>query len=166
MHLSADAPIEHKGSDAKVEIAERPKFQNWFWGVQRLGWGGLGIAIALALAGLAGAGGPWSQRVSQSGATFISYPAILRVQRSETIKIRSDQHEMILPRTFLEVFDITSISPEPTGQKSIDRSLSLTFDGTGELMIVISVTPKKTSAKRHRLRMGVELHDLEITILP
>ena len=166
MRPFAEAQVERPDQASRLEIAERPRFQVWFWGVQRLSWGGLGIAIALGLLGLSGAGGLWSQRISKSADAFVTYPAVLRIERPERITILTAQGEVVLDPAFLEVFDITYILPVPKSQSSINRSLSLTFDGIGELMIEMSVIPTKASGQPLRLKVGTEWHDLEMTILP
>lgn len=150
----------------KVEIAERPRFQAWFWGVQRLSWCGLGVVMVISLAGLTGAGGPLSERFSNDTATRVTYPGVMRVNRPEILHIRSDQRELVLNSAFLQVFDIGSIVPVPTRQRSVGGDIGLTFDAVGMMTVVISVTPKTTFAPPLRVRTGAEWHELEITVLP
>jgi hypothetical protein len=71
-----------------------------------------------------------------------------------------------LDRAFFDVFDLGTIVPAPSRQGSVGGALNLTIAGTGEAIIVMSVTPKKISRQDLRLRVGSNWHTLEITVLP
>ena len=149
-----------------MQIDERPGFQNWFWGVQRTCWALLVLCVIAALAGLAGAGGPLAGGTSKGSTATVSYAAITRINRSETLIVRGGQAELILDERFLQLLDIRSITPAPARQASVDGELVLSFDGSGEMSVAIGVTARQMFVRDVGLRVGTERHDLTIFVLP
>lgn len=162
----ADALTDGSDEVAKVQIDERPGFQNWFWGVQRFCWAALVVAIAAALAGLSGAGGPFSSVVSKGDVAVVSFPSIMRMNRAETLLIRGDAGSVSFDRDFLDVLDVGTITPTPSRQLAVAGGMVLIFEGAGEMSVTVSVTPKKVSRFTVGLRVGEEVHSWSTFVLP
>lgn len=149
-----------------MQIDERPGFQNWFWGVQRIGWAVLVLAAAAALAGLSGAGGWLAFGESQGSKGRVNFSAVMRMDRPETFQFRGELREVTLDERFLEMFEIGNIMPLPSRRVSVAGAVTLIFDGTGVMNITMSVTPKKVFRQHVGLSLGTEQHDLSIFVLP
>lgn len=155
-----------KGRHAELQIEEHPRFQNWFWQVQRTVWTALLFAVIAALLGVLGAGGPFSVMRSQLAESVVVFPAVMRNARPETIAITSPVSQITLDRHFLAAFGIEAITPEPVLQSSVDDGLVLSFAFTGSLRIALTVIPESYLRQQVAMQVGSDRHDLSPLILP
>ncbi len=157
---------DDEGRHNHLELHEYPRFQRWFWKFQRLAWTALFIGIVAALAGLTGDGGILSMARSQAAGSSVSYSAIMRRSRPDTIQITSAVAKIWLDQRFIATFDIDVISPMPVVQTSLDGGLVLSFAQAGQLHIALRVTPKTVLRQPFSIVIGPDQHELSPMILP
>jgi hypothetical protein len=103
-----------------LEIDEDLAFVRRSWTVQRLGWIGMGLVLALALAGLLGSG-PLSRRATHlAGLLRVEYQRFARYEAVQTITIRVEpaathtgELRVWVDRRFLDDSKIDAITPTP-----------------------------------------------------
>lgn len=134
---------ERAGRDLD-EFDEDLVFQRRFWKLERIAWMGYALVLAVALAGLTGAGGPLSHATVQTPDASVEYPRVARWQTTDTMIVRftpasGDTGELMVAQRFLDTFEIKSIQPEPASVRATADGVRYVFDiengGTVVLMI-------------------------------
>jgi hypothetical protein len=125
-----------------LQLDEDRRFQERFWTVERFAWGGFGIVIAAALAGLTGGGGPLANASRALGDATIEYPVITRWTTADKLTVHLPPAEVptiLLGPRLLDVFEIESIQPHPSASITTPEGLKLEFraDGAGTAPVTI-----------------------------
>lgn len=132
----------HKLEALEEDIA----FQRRFWVVERIAWAGFVVALALALLGLTGSGGVLSQGRSESAFGVLEYPRVSRWQAVDQMRIEfapsvGAQAEVALDRSFVGVFEITGIHPEPSTALTTPAGVRYQFEVNGGGAAVFHLRP-------------------------
>lgn len=130
---------------------------------ERVAWAGCGLIIALALAGLTGAGGPLAKDAATSGDAAVEYPRATRISLAETLTERfpaeSPSRTLTLAEPFPERFDIETIRPEPERSYLGPDGLTYEFAVEGAAAAPARLTVQAETAGRARYR--IILNDAE-----
>lgn len=156
-----------------LQLDESPEFQERFWAVERVAWAGYALVVALALAGLTGAGGPLAKGEATSGEVAVDYPRVTRVSLAETLTVRfpaeGPTRRLTLAEPFPERFDIETIRPEPERSYVGAEGLTYEFAVEGAAAAPVRLTVRAQTAGRARYRILLNDADpLELTtfVLP
>jgi hypothetical protein len=111
------AMVSSGASHAQRPTAADSAFQEWFWTAQRFAWALLVLVIVAALAGTTGRGGVLSKATAVAGSARIEYPAVARWQTADGLRVTiagtAPQSEILLPASFLDRFEIETVTPQP-----------------------------------------------------
>ncbi len=123
---------ERAGRDLD-EFDEDLVYQRRFWKLERIAWVGYALVLAIALAGLTGAGGPLSHATVRTPYGDIEYPRVARWQTTDTMIVRfspasGDTAELMVAQRFLDTFEIKSIQPAPVSAVATGDGVRYAFD--------------------------------------
>ena len=145
-----------------VQINDNPAFQRRFWVVQRLVWVALTIVVILALAGLTGGGGRFTQGTVGDHTFTLSYPVLARrdaaAQVTITVAGPRDAARVHVEQAFLNRFHITDMSPAPTDVAATPWGQSYRFALTGDGLRSIRLTIVPQGAGRTDYAIVVDGH--------
>lgn len=120
------------------------------WRVQRIGWLGLALFCAAALAGLLGPGPASRQTAGQVGSPLhLEFDRFLRQRAPFALKIfcnpddSADQFILSLDRSWVERAEITKIQPEPATVSAAGNQYLYQFNSSGadEQLVTIHFEP-------------------------
>ena len=153
-------------------INEDRLFQTGFWRAQRVAWVLLAGLLVLALLGLTGGGGWFSQRTVGDAQFSIRYPVILR-QQSEgsfvvTIVEPADVTLLHFDATFQDTFSITSMSPPPASAFATSWGVAYRFalSGTGSAIVRIKVAADHPARGNYTIVADGRMALLSTMVLP
>lgn len=124
-----------------LEIDQDLAYLHRSWRVQRVGWLGMAVVLALALAGLLGSGPLSWQEVTVPGFLRVEYQRFARYQAPQTLTVRVDpaathagEVRLWVDRRYLEHARIETITPEPSRVETAADRLVYVFamNRTGE----------------------------------
>jgi hypothetical protein len=112
-------------------------YQQRTWRVERIGWVVLGLAVAAAMAGAFGAGGPLgeAEAADPDGVVTVRYqrferysaPAALRIIVSEKAQAGGDSLAIRLDRAFLDAVKLRAVFPQPDAWTAGGTGSTMTF---------------------------------------
>ncbi len=123
-----------------LEIKERLKYQRVSWIVQRGGWMAMGVISFLALLGLLGGGGIFSDKIqiNEAGSWVIHYQAFarygrpmeLRIERSKVNPQRLDLkwNEEFILRNSTDPVETVTVIPSTLGRATLHVSTPEVLD--------------------------------------
>lgn len=105
------------------------------WRVQRAGWIGMALVVALALAGVFGPGPlSWSEASASDGSLTLSYSRFVRNGASSDLTlhipagaVQGDVARVSVGGDYLESVEVTSVTPEPESATTTADGVVLTF---------------------------------------
>lgn len=159
-------------AESEPQINEHPAFQAGFWRVQRIAWAGLLGMVGMALLGLTGGGGRFSQDIVADEAFSVRYPAILRLQTEGSFVVTKNtpSRQMLLhfDRTFQETFAIVALSPPPLDAFATPGGVAYRFalSGSGPAAVRITVLAERPFAGSYAIVADGRMALLSTTVLP
>lgn len=126
------------------ELNEDLAYQRVFWRIERVAWGLFAMVVLAAFIGLTGGGGLLAQGRAETPRGVVEYPRFSRWQAVDQLTVRlapdiGERATVKLDRRFAEVFDITSVLPEPETVTATPAGIRYEFatDGGGEIVFHI-----------------------------
>jgi hypothetical protein len=138
------------GKTVGLQLAQDAAFQQREWRLQRVGWWGLGVFVAAAVAGLFG-GGPLSRAhaATADARLAVDYQRFLRsgaaMRLTITLQPASPAPVTVrLPRNYVDGIRLERVTPEPASVSLRDDVVELTFAGAAgdRLAIIIDAEPR------------------------
>jgi hypothetical protein len=144
-----------------LEIDQDLTFVRRSWAVQRVGWVGIGIVLAVALAGGFGSGPLSRQRAVVPGLLEVDYPRFVRYEAPQTLTVRlagpalgGPEARVWIDRRYLDDARIESVTPPPlrveTGTDRLVYVFSL-LGGAEPVTISIVLQPQHIGATAGRI---------------
>lgn len=171
--------MAHQTSPAALQIKEDMAFQRRSWTAERIGWSVMALVIIAALLGLFAVGPlSWSTKTDASGLMRVDYGRIQRQTAPTTLKVdvalaavAGESMELQVDQSFLEMFTISSMRPEPTEAVATSHGLRLRFKvepgSDGHATIYFELSPETIGFRRTRLGLaGHEPVELPVFIHP
>lgn len=164
---------EESGHYGELQIRHDPLYQRRLWTFQRLGWVGLVLAMAAALLGLFGSGGPLDESVATAEAMRVEYDrfphndtrTVLRITVAAS-RTPADPFELWIDADYLKDVEVESPTPEALSAHATGEALVLRFAAGDEgeaLLVSLPVRPTKLGRLRARLRAGRTAQPVEFT---
>jgi len=129
------APRATTSGTPSLDIADAPRFQHWFWRVQRLAWGLLALLGMAAVAGLTGGQGYFAEQTVQGPNFALSAPRIMRRQADAAITIiltaTAPQAVVQFDAAFADTFRIVAMTPPPVSAFATPDGAAYRFDLAG-----------------------------------
>jgi hypothetical protein len=150
-------------------------FQERFWIIQRGGWLALALFLAAAVAGLTGRNGPLSRAQAETAQATIDYPRVSRWQMADELRVQFEtgagQGDVLLPPTFLDMFEIERVAPQPRSVMATPRGDRYHFDlavGAGPKVARFAIRPKAPSldGRSHVLSISGAPVSIAVTVMP
>lgn len=128
------------------------------------------MVIAVALAGLTGAGGIWSSQQIEAGAARLKAPRVARrgaVERLDVV-IPAGQFRLDLDPAFTTAFELVAIDPIPKLHQAVASGRRLTFATTdgAPSVVHLHVRPLVAGTASMRLTLDPQVLSLSLIILP
>lgn len=158
-----------------LQVDSDRAFQERFWVWERAGWIGMLLFVIAALAGLTGVTGPLSGGKAEAGEATIHYPRISRWQASDDLMVEftgeaASPVEVVLPRSFTDVFAIESVIPQPARVTATPQGQVFEFElsgNSGPRHANFLLRPTRQSwPARARASVAGRPVDLSFTVLP
>lgn len=130
--MSQPPPLREDG----LQLKENRAFQERFWRLQRLGWAGFALLIALAVLGLTGSGGPFHRQEIALGPAMAEVPRVARWAAADEIVLRfapagAGARQVALGGGFLDGFALERVEPTPETARLVPGGQVLTFASDG-----------------------------------
>lgn len=124
-------------SDDRLEVNEDRAWQERTWTIQRLGWIAMVVFLLAALFGATGSGGPLATARVATGGGTIDHPRIARWQSAEQVTVNlpsgsTGPIDVELERSFVDLFSIESVEPDPSQVTATGAGHRFTFDLAGD----------------------------------
>lgn len=161
-----------KMTDEGLQINEDPAYQARFWRAQRVAWGAFTFLLILALLGLTGGAGWFSQRSVGDDVFSVSYPSVLRQQTagSFVVTVVDPAQETILhfDTAFHDTFTITAMSPPATEGFATSWGVAYRFalSGNGPVTVQINVAADQPAQSEYTIVADGHMAMLSTLILP
>ncbi|MSU90281.1 hypothetical protein GE300_11730 [Rhodobacteraceae bacterium 2CG4] len=144
-----------------LQIDEDRQFQERFWKAERIAWICFAAILLAALAGMTGGGGPLAHGSAEQADTQVIYPRISRWRADETLTLvlgpGDGLRQILMPKKFLDVFELESIQPEPLGAVAEPEGLRLSFAATGAgAMVRLGIRARKAGFVRYAITIDDE----------
>ena len=155
-----------------LQISDDPDYQRIFWRVERWAWVVFLVIIALAIAGLTGAGGPLSERTVQVAGAEVTYTTITRWQTGAHLAVKlppASRSSVALELTapYASRFSLDSVAPQPEAVQLRTGSHLYSFKSEGEGgEIVFNLTAKHPGLARYDIVIDGQRHSLSTWIWP
>lgn len=155
-----------------LQLQEQRRFQLRFWTLERLAWGVFGLVILAALAGLTGAGGPWSQATVSLPSGAVVYPQITRWQAAEELSIQFTQrrpvHRLVLGSGFSQYFQVEGSQPDPESTRASGRTQVMEFaaEGAPPHRVVLHLRASRPGLLRVHLEIDGEAAEFASWVFP
>lgn len=138
-------PVRH--SRDSLQLEENLDHHKKGWIIQKIGWVVLYLGLILALAGLFGTG-PLSYMTKSQDGNSIQYERFLRYEGESEITFNiqdaKDSITVEIPQQYLEYIDVKSITPLPSGNKTVNDITTYYFNALGTARIHCNLMAKKT----------------------
>jgi len=159
-------------TDDDPDIGESRAFQSGFWRVQRVAWISLAGFLVLAMLGLTGGAGWFSQGKVGDRLFSVNYPLIVRQQTESSFLITvvkpSDETVLHFDNIFQKTFTITSMSPPPSAAFATSWGVAYRFaiSGTGPATVRILVAVVRPSIANYTIVADGRMALLSTMVLP
>ena len=154
----------HQRSSRSIQLDDDMPFQRRTWAVERAGWTLMGVVIVAAMLGLFSAGPlSWTTVHQPQGFAEIEYGRFQRQSAPATIRIkllaagvRPEGVPVEVDSTFLDIYKITSIQPQPARSIAAAHGIRFRFDAAEGTPATISfyVTPERMGFFRPKLTIA------------
>lgn len=119
-----------------LEVQEDRAWQEKFWTAQRVAWVAMALFIVTALLGFTGKGGPLASATASVPGASVHYPRITRWQSDELLTVTlppsaSGEVNLELSSSFIELFAVQSVRPQPSKSVATPSGHRFTFDVSG-----------------------------------
>jgi hypothetical protein len=134
---------------ARDRHLDDPRFMQWNWRFQRIGWVVITLLLLLAVGGLLGRGPLTARQAGTAGGLQVSYHRVVRMEAEEDLDFllpdSGDPATLFLTDGFLSRVRIDHISPEPERVEVRPDGQQLHFQrgAAGALPVRIVFYPKK-----------------------
>lgn len=136
----------------KLQLEQDLAFQHKFWRIERTAWGVFLLLLVLVALGFAGGTGPFNQAKASNDQIQVRYQPFVRQSANTDIYIlirdvRTDTAQLFLQRDFIDKYQIESITPQPSDEKSSTQFIVYEF-GVAESTDDVKVSFLLKSAPR------------------
>jgi hypothetical protein len=132
-----------------LELDENLKQHKQGWIIQKIGWGILYLGLILALAGVFGSG-PLSFRTIAQNGTSVNYERFLRYESEAEMTFNIDDAKdsitLEIPQQYMEYIDLTSITPVPHSNRTVNDVTTYYFHALRTAKIHCHLMAKKTGS--------------------
>lgn len=159
-----------------LQVEEDRAWQEKFWTAQRIAWVLMALFIFAALVGFTGKGGAFASATAQTPAGMIEYPRITRWQSDELLTVKlpsaaSGEVQLELSNSFVELFAVQSIKPEPSKAVATATGHRFTFDverGGGPKLIQFQIQAENPALLQPMTAMigTSQPAQMTVTVLP
>lgn len=163
--------MPERHSQLALDVGENRSLQHTIWFVQRVSWIIFAFVIVVALSGLTGAGGWWSQQIVTAGKVQAVVPRIARWGASDVVTLTFPAARSVnvdLDGAFMTAFDLVKIHPAPIAQQSVGAGLRLIVDGGEEqtATLRLQVVPREAGITLVKIVADGEKLPVRLVILP
>lgn len=157
--------------DDGLQLAEDRAFQNRLWTIQRSSWIGFILLLLVALAGLTGGGGYFSNQTVEIGSATVVLPRISRREATDEMRlIVSDAPsvDIQLSSDFGRYYTIKQIYPQPDRSEATDAGLRFRFalSGKGTKEIGIDLIASRIGLSSFDISIGSATRTVRTVVLP
>ena len=158
-----------------LEIELDRRFQEKAWVAERFGWTLMFLLIVAALAGFTGVTGAASSGHAEAAGARIDHPRISRWQTADTLAIEfadsaAGTVEVLIPKSFTEVFSIEGVTPEPSKVTATSEGQLYEFElaaGAGKKTADFSIRAQRPALPTQaRGAIAGETFAMSFTVLP
>ena len=166
------APVSPTSGTPTLDINDAPRFQHWFWRVQRLAWGLLVMLGMAAVGGLTGGEGYFADQTVQGPAFTLEAPSIMRRQANAaiTIALTSDAPQAVVQfdRAFADTFQILAMTPPPISAFATTEGAAYRFDlsGPGSKRLHFQIASDNSGRAAYSISTAGQRAQLSTWVLP
>lgn len=127
----------------KLQLEQDLAFQRKFWKIERTGWVVFLLLLVLVALGFGGGSGPFNQATASNGQVQVHYQPFVRQSANTDIyilikNVSTDTAQLFLQRDFIDKYQIESITPQPSDEKSNTQFIIYEFgltEGTDSMNV-------------------------------
>jgi protein-L-isoaspartate(D-aspartate) O-methyltransferase len=121
-------------ASASEESKDEGRYHRREWAIQRVGWSAMLLFVLVAGLGFLGGSGPFTRAtIGGPSELKISYERFLRYAAGSTVDVSietagSTSFTLEISDSYLQQFDLQSITPEPRSMHAAEGRIVMTFD--------------------------------------